>query len=413
MHSLAAYLGFLAGNARFLAVGFLLCFFSSFGQTFFIALFGAEIRGSLDIGHGTFGTVYSLATMASAALMLWLGALLDRIDLRRYAAGACLLLAGAALLLPLADSLVLLFLAILGLRLGGQGLMSHAGVTSMARYFRQGRGTAVGIAMIGHPAGEALLPPLVVATLLLVGWQALWWSAAVLVLLFVPALFLLLRDQRERHARLLAEQVETTREGRSFSRAEVLRDRRFHLLLPGLLAPGFLVTAFFFHQIHLVEQKGWELAWFAASFSVYAAVSVVGMLFGGPLVDRLGVTRLMPFYLLPLALACLLLGLSAGAWGAPAFMLLAGVTTGLAGPLLTAMWADVYGVAHLGAIKALAASVMVFSTALSPAIFGWLIDLGVTMDTIALVSALAVTLAAGLVTLAFARSGSSGHCDEC
>jgi len=281
--------------------------------------------------------------------------------------------------------------------------MSHAGVTSMARYFRQGRGTAVGIAMIGHPAGEALLPPLIVASLLLVGWQALWWGAAALVLLFVPALFLLLRDQRERHARLLAAEAESAGEHRSFSRAEVLRDRRFHLLLPGLLAPGFLVTAFFFHQIHLVESKGWELAWFAASFSLYAAVSVVGMLFGGPLVDRLGVRRLMPFYLLPLALACLLLGLSAGPWGAPAFMLLAGVTTGLAGPLLTAMWAEVYGVAHLGAIKALAASVMVFSTALSPAAFGWLIDLGVTIDSLALASAVAVALAAGLVTLAFAR----------
>ena len=36
---------FVGTNSRWLAGGFLLAFFSSFGQTFFIALSGAELRG--------------------------------------------------------------------------------------------------------------------------------------------------------------------------------------------------------------------------------------------------------------------------------------------------------------------------------------------------------------------------------
>ncbi len=47
------------------------------------------------------------------------------------------------------------------------------------------------------------------------------------------------------------------------------------------------------------------------------------------------------------------------------------------------MWAEVYGVAHLGAIRALASALMIFSTALSPAALGWLIDFGISVEAIA------------------------------
>jgi hypothetical protein len=40
--------GFLCANAPWLAAGFLLTFASSFGQTFFIAVFVGEIRADFD-----------------------------------------------------------------------------------------------------------------------------------------------------------------------------------------------------------------------------------------------------------------------------------------------------------------------------------------------------------------------------
>ena len=68
---------------------------------------------------------------------------------------------------------------------------------------------------------------------------------------------------------------------------------------------------------------------------------------------------------------------------APVFMVLAGVTSGLAGTVVGSMWAEVYGVRHLGAIRAMATAIMVVSTAGSPVTMGWLIDAGVSMETIA------------------------------
>ena len=48
-----------------------------------------------------------------------------------------------------------------------------------------------------------------------------------------------------------------------------------------------------------------------------------------------------------------------------------------------ALWAELYGVAHLGAIRAFGQSAMVFSTGLAPAALGILIDSGIGIETIA------------------------------
>ncbi len=74
---------FLRDNARWLAGGFLLTFFSSFGQTFFIALSAGQIRGEFDLSHGEFGTLYMAATLASALTLPRLGRIVDRIPVSR------------------------------------------------------------------------------------------------------------------------------------------------------------------------------------------------------------------------------------------------------------------------------------------------------------------------------------------
>ena len=50
----------------------------------------------------------------------------------------------------------------------------------------------------------------------------------------------------------------------------------------------------------------------------------------------------------------------------------------------SSLWAEIYGVNYLGSIKALTGSLMVFSTALATVIFGLLIDLGYSIENIAI-----------------------------
>lgn len=400
------YLRFILSSPRFLAFGFLIAAFSSFGQTFFIGLFGAELRSTFELSHGGFGTLYSLATVASAVTMVWVGRLIDRFDLRFFTLAVCVGMVSACLAMGGATTAVMLGVAIYLLRLTGQGLMSHIAVTAMARYFDTGRGKAISLAAMGHPAGEAVLPIVTVGVIAVLGWRTTWFALGVVLCVVLPPLVLwLLQGHAERHSRFVARQ-----EARAVSAGDndwalsaVIRDPRFSMILPGLLAPAFIITGFFFHQAHLVEAKGWSMAWWAGTFVAYALSTVCASFLAGPVVDRLGALRMMPFYLLPLGVALLCIALVDAPSAALAFMIVAAVTTGAGHPITGAMWAEAYGVKHLGAIRSLHHALMVLGTALSPAAMGILIDGGMTMETIALWCVLWVLMGTGLMGLSSRR----------
>ncbi len=380
------YLRFLRASPRLLAFGFVLAFFSSFGQTFFIGLFNADIREAFALSHGGFGSIYSAATLVSGLSLPWLGRLVDEFDLRVYSYAVAVLLAAACFGLAAAQSALVLGLAIFGLRLGGQGLMSHVSVTSMARYFEGDRGKAVSVASAGHPLGEAVLPLTAVAVAGALGWRGAWtvFGAAV-ILVLVPLIAWTLRGHGERHRHHLARigAMGTDLRGH-WSRGEVVRDRRFRLILPAMLASSFIVTGLFFHGPHLAETKGWTLSWFAGSFAAYAVATVASALAAGPLIDRVGARRVVPFYLIPLGVALALLSALDHPLVAFAFMVTAGISTGANIIMAAALWAELYGTAHIGAIRAMVQALMVLSTAASPVAMGWLLDLGASMEAIAL-----------------------------
>lgn len=394
-------LSFLRDHGRLLGFGVLMTFCSSVGQTFFISLFSGEIRATFALSDGDFGSLYSLGTLASAAVLLWAGRLIDRLSLPLFAAGVLALLGSTCLLMGAAWDAAVLVLALFGLRLFGQGLASHSAVVAMGRYFEAQRGRALSIATLGHTLGEATLPAVVVAALALADWQMLWRGAGLLLFALVPLALLLLKGQRARDEsfrlqRAAAAGTPGTVVDRTLGFA--LRDRGLWLRLPALLASPFVGTGLIFHQVHLAATKGWPLGLMAGAFTAFAACSLATLLSAGPVVDRLGARRLVPLFLAPLALGCLALAAGDAPVVAGLFMGLLGVTTGASAVLLGALWAELYGVAHLGAIRAFAQSAMVFSTGLAPGLMGLLIDHGIAMETIAIGSAL-YCLAAS--TLAF------------
>lgn len=171
-------------------------------------------------------------------------------------------------------SWALLALLLFGLRLGGQGMLGHLALTAIPRWFKIDRGRALGIAMLGFPAGEALLPIIVAFLLTLIAWREIWVGLAVSVFVVLVPLMAWLGREAERRGlnglQLSGGAANSTQE-LSWTRAQVLRDRRFIALLPGLLAPPFIMTGVLFHQVHLVEVKGWALTEFGACYLLYAS----------------------------------------------------------------------------------------------------------------------------------------------
>jgi MFS family permease len=394
-----SYFGFLAANARFLAFGFLVTFVSGFGQTFFVGVFGAPLRAAFGLSHGGFGTVYSLATLVSACLLLWVGRLIDRLDLRTYTALAALTYVGACLWLAWSPALpVMLFIGLMLLRLSGQGLFSHIGVTSMGRYYSASRGRALSIANVGFPAASFVMPIVGVALIEAVGWRQTWLLIAVVLLtVALPLALWLLRGHGERHrswaagmeqARIAADPAE-----RDWLLHEVLRDRHFYCLLPAVLTPPFVFTGVFIHQAELVAEKGWTMEWFAFGFMLHSATALVTALLLGWLVDRHGAQRLLPVYLVPMAVGLAAIGLGDASWVALLFMLASGLSGGAALTIVGALWAEIYGTTHLGAIRSLVWALVVFTTAAAPVAVGALLDAGITMGALGGGAALFAVLA--------------------
>ncbi|MEM8663965.1 MAG: MFS transporter [Pseudomonadota bacterium] len=377
-------LSFYRRNAWWLGTGMLLTFASSFGQTYFIALFAGGIRTEFGLSNGEWGGLYTLGTLASALMLVKVGSLADTMPLKRLAIIILGLYALAALVMMSAANTAMLALAIFGLRFCGQGMMGLLSMTAMARWFAANRARAVAVAFLGFPIGEAVFPFVAVGLQALAGWRVSWGLVALLIVaVIMPAAFLLLRHGRTPQGEGAGEEA-VGMGGRHWTRRDVLSHWSFYTLLPGILASPFIGTTAFFHQVHVAEVRGFDLATMALAFPLYATVTVSTSLIAGSLIDRIGPTRVLPFFLLPLAISVSLLAVPGGVW--IWFVMLAGigVSQGVVITMMGALWPTLYGTRWIGSVKSIFSAMMVISTAAGPGISGWIIDGGVNFPQQAL-----------------------------
>jgi MFS family permease len=295
-------LAFLRINARWLSAGMLLTGLSSFGQTFFIALFAADIQAAFDLSHGAWGAMYTVGTTASALVMVWAGRQADIFRVRTLGALSLAALALACLAMAVNPWIWLLPVVIFALRLTGQGMMSHIAAVAMARWFVASRGRALSIAALGFSIGQALLPIAVVALMTFLDWRMIWVICAGIALLGVPVLLRLLSQERT-PASMAKSSESLGMFGRHWDRRDVLRHPLFWLMIPALLGPSAFSTAFFFHQVHYAGVIGITNMQMVSYFPLFTVVTVGAMLLSGALLDRLGTARLLPFHQLPMVIA--------------------------------------------------------------------------------------------------------------
>lgn len=376
----------LTGRQRsWIGGGYLAMFSSLAGQTLFIALFGAAIRAEFSLTSGQYGLIYTAATLCSAIVLMWAGGLADRVPAAHLAAGSAIGAAMMCILMSVAPNVAILGLALFGLRFFGQGMLTHSAATALSRWFNRFRGRALAIAQLGLNTGEAVLPVLVAFGIAAIGWRQVWLvAAAALIVVLAPVIAYLFSSPPDgKRARAAGEinpdPAETHATGDQWTRRKVLADPLFWPVLIGLLAMPAISTAIFFHQSVLVAEKGWGLLTFAAFFPVMSVASVISSIAGGWLVDRFGAYRLLPLLLVPASMAYIVIATTSAFWAIPAFFLLSGLTNGANGTVMNAMWAELYGTRHLGAVRAIATSAMVLSSAVGPGIVGFFVDAGVSI----------------------------------
>ena len=274
------------------------------------------------------------------------------------------------------------------LRLSGQGLMSHTSSTTVSRYFEKTRGKALSISWFGLSTAEFILPVFIVFLLTVTSWQNIWISISLVLIIFLPIVsFVLIKNVtlETRENSLVTKNI--PKKIKQWRRVEVLKDYRFYIISLNMLAMPSIATGVFVYQSFILSSKNWGPFVIAQSFMVYSIMSVITLTVAGFLIDKFSSRRLLIFMNIPLFLSAVILAKFNSEFSSFVFFALVGITNGLANVLGSSTWAEIYGVKFIGSIKALSTSLMVFATASGTAIFGILIDYGLSINQIAVYSA--------------------------
>ena len=368
-----------------LSFGLLTAFLSGPGQTYFFSVFNPHLLAEWELSNSLLGSLYAVATLASAFVLPLVGRSLDRRGIIQIALFLVSGLGLGCLMMGWSPGVWALGLGFFLMRFFGQGAMGILSRTVMARSFDKGRGTALAVSNLGYPLAESFMPLIASLLILSFGWRHSWFvCAAVIFVVALPLLYALTRwisawTDRER-LRLAAQpqvQQERINTARDWEVREVLRDPRLFMLLPGILFPPCILTGMIFHHGTIAAAKGWTMQQMATGFLLFGAIHAAVALLIGPLIDRFTARRMVGFYLLPLMAALLSLNFGSETWIIYLYLGLCGTTVGMGHTLKPALIPEMYGIKNLGTINSIFSSLMVFSTAIAPPVFGAVFDAGV------------------------------------
>ncbi len=373
-------------SLKVIVFGFIFTFFSSFGQSFFLGLFNSSIRDALSITHGQFGSIYASATLLSSVVLIWIGKKIDDVNILKFASYVIIFLSASCFIFSKISSIIFLFIGIFLMRLAGQGLSSHTATTTISRFFEKSRGKALSACWLGLSLAEFMMPVLIVFLLTFIEWRDIWVSISILVILVLPvATFILVKEVRL-DTREGTKIEENNKKIKQWRRIEVLKDYRFYIICMTMLAMPWIATGSFVYQSFISSSKEWGPYVIAQSFMVYSILSVITLFLSGYLIDKFSSRKLLIYMNVPLFFGTIVLYYFDNPLSSFLFFGLLGVTNGLANVLGSSTWAEIYGVKYIGSIKALTTALMVFATAFGTALFGVLIDIGFSIEQIAVVS---------------------------
>lgn len=364
------------------------------GQTIGVSAFTESLIDSLSLSRTQVSFSYFLGTVCSAFLLPLAGSAYDRFGVRWVASASSLLLGVVLGLLSRVDRVALWLsnafpvvpphlltggiLAVLFffLRFSGQGVLTLVSRNMMMKWFDRRRGIVTGITGFMISPAFSLAPWLLNRAIASSDWRTVWLGLGVAIGIgFTAFVLLFFRDHPEQFGQIpdgtpvkgKADRAPTGDPARrSFTRAQVVRTPTYWIFAFGISLFGFHVTGFSFHVASIFENAGLDPAQGFAVFIPSAVLSVLLRPAIGWSADRIPLRFILAYQLGALSLSAAgmaTLGSGVGLW-----ILIIG--NGLAGAsfdtIMSVVWPNFYGRAHVGAISSLAMSITVFASALAP-----------------------------------------------
>lgn len=349
-------------------IGMLCAALSSPGQSFALSFYLEPLMAEVGIDRLAISTLYSLATLAAALVLPFVGSRADRTTGGRYLGTVLILMAGAMVLLAGTTTVWMLAAAFFALRLLGQGAVGIGTLTLTVRWFDRHRGRAFALVALGYALGEMAFPAMLLGLFGQVGWRgSLLVLAGAYLLLLAPLVYRFGRDpdpgETEPERVLASDGSEIT----SHRLGRALRTPVFYGMTIVQTVSPLVITAVIFHQVGLFRSLGRDAGAAAEAMAGFGAAAVLATYMAGILVDRMPERVALSIALLPLAAGLGLLA-TVPEWG-PAPIVYGALLGGSAGALKIAgalVWPAYYGPRHVGAIKGAVTTIRNAATAAGP-----------------------------------------------
>jgi sugar phosphate permease len=342
------------------------------GQTAGFSVFVDPITEALDVTRSQLTFAYLIGTLAASTTGTWLGRRLDRDGVASGLRLVAIALGTAAVLAALSPNLIVLTVAIYGLRSFGQTGMTLSASVFVAKNVVERRGAALGLLTAVGGSAIALTPLIASRLIPEFGWRTTWvLLGAVVVVVGLITSTRMVRLRLE-HPNPLEEPVDEASDELLAPRN--LRRNGFLVVTAGYATTGFVSTALAFHQIAVLGERGISATAAAGNFvpqSLAAAAVALGV---GRLVDRVPGRIVIPVDMVLLAAAVGSVSFVDSNLGAVGF----GIALGSAASAMAAsegtLLARWIGTATLGTWRGRMTSVMVISTAIAPFAFTLIAD---------------------------------------
>jgi len=266
-----------------------------------MGLFVGPLNTSTALGLGSVSLAFAFGQLWWGLTQPFAGAMADRIGTARVLVIGVLLIAIGTFITPYMSSTIGLILAIGVLSAGGAGMAGPAVLmaTAMRLIPSERHGMATGIINAGGSFGQFVMAPVAGALIVGLGWFAALQVMGLLVLLCLPAAFVLKGNAR--HGLATGHQAAGT--GEAIRTA--LRDRSFLLLATGFFTCGFHVAFLATHLPGVVASCGLPLQYGAWALGVLGLFNIVGSVAMGWAVGRWRMKSLLSLVYATRALAVL------------------------------------------------------------------------------------------------------------
>jgi MFS family permease len=336
---------------------------------FTLGLFIGPISDEFGWDRANISLAGGAAGLCSALTVPLVGIWMDRWGVRRVLIPVIVAFGASVALIAISPNSLVLFLAfyaIAGIAGSGQGPLGYA--KSIASWFDQKRGLALGITMAGIGLGAALIPQYAQFLIGTFGWRAAYLGlGALIVAVALPSVFFFIRDPQVASASFEAAGGASFQGLPGQEVSEALKDYRFWLLAAVLLIVSVVTNGVVVHTVPMLTDHGYAPSQAAALMIAVGLSTMGGRLLSGYLVDNIFAPYVAAFFFLLPSLGLYFLGSATY----PIFGIISiGLASGTEVDMIAFLTSRYFGLRRFGQLYGLLFAIFTAGPAIGPYVMG-------------------------------------------